>query len=228
MAVFTLSVFQRYLARRNLAFLYWGIGLLMFGLGSFAEAYLALSWSRAMFLVWWLFGAVLNPAWIGQGTLQLLFRKRWVHVVTVVLIAVSIAASGLVLSSVVNEGQFVLGKSISEQYKTIWTPGAAVRLLPIPFGTYGLVTLVGGALYSGFLLWRKRVLPNRVIGNIMIAVGALAVGGGSVLTGLGFGQYLYLSELVAAMLMYGGFLMASAPAFDPVPEQKPQSASADK
>jgi len=217
MLVFTVSVFQRYLVRHNPAFLFWGIGLLMFGLGSFAEAYLALAWSPAMFVVWWLFGAVLNPAWIGQGTLHLLFKRRWVMVASLVLVVVSIASAWVVLAAPLNASQFHIGKTISEQYTTIWPAGASVRLLPIPFGTYGLITLVGGAIYSSYLMWRKRVLPNRVIGNIMIAVGALSVAGGSVMTRLGLGQLLYITELIAAILMYGGFLMAAAPGPQPAP-----------
>ena len=54
---FTVDVFQRYFVRRNPAFLYWGIGLAMFGAGSFAEAYLSLAWNRWIFFVWYLFGA---------------------------------------------------------------------------------------------------------------------------------------------------------------------------
>ena len=42
---FTIYVFQRYSVRRAPHFLFWGIGLAMFGLGSFAEVYLALAWS---------------------------------------------------------------------------------------------------------------------------------------------------------------------------------------
>jgi hypothetical protein len=70
--------------------------------------------------------------------------------------------------------------------------------------------LVGGAIYSAFLFWRKRVLPNRVIGNVLIAAGALSIGFASSLARLGYGEYLYLGELVAAITMYAGFVMAAA------------------
>jgi hypothetical protein len=89
--------------------------------------------------------------------------------------------------------------------------GSTVRLTTPFFNIYGLITLVGGALYSAYLFWRKRVLPNRVIGNILIAVGALSIGFASSLTRLGYGQYLYLGELIAAVLMYSGFIIAAKP-----------------
>ena len=38
----------------------------------------------------------------------------------------------------------------------------------------GTLTLVGGTIYAAFLFWRKKVLVNRLYGNILIAAGALA------------------------------------------------------
>jgi hypothetical protein len=210
---FTIYVFQHYFVRRALPFLFWGIGLAMFGLGSFAEVYLSLAWSRAVFVMWYLFGAILNPAWIGQGTLYLLVRRRWVHIVSGILILASLVSVALMLSIPINASGFRLGTPISQQYKAI-IPAASFNIILIPtiiFGTDGLVLLVGGALYSAFLFWRKRVLPNRVIGNILIAVGALSVATASELTHLGYGQFLYLGELLAVILMFIGFLTAARP-----------------
>jgi hypothetical protein len=211
MFVFTVSVFQRYWVRRNPAFLYWGIGLLMFGAGSFAEAYLALAWSPVVFFIWYLFGAALNAAWIGHGTLHLLVKKGWVKWLTVVLVVGSVAAGLLMLTTPLDASQFHAGAPISLQYRDILPKAAAVRMTTPFFNLYGLILLVGGALYSGYLFWRKRVLPNRVLGNVLIAVGALSIGFASSLTRLGYGEYLYIGELIAAILLYSGFLMAAAP-----------------
>ena len=87
-----------------------------------------------------------------------------------------------------------------------------MRLTTPFFNIYGLLTLVGGALWSAMLFLRKQVLPNRVVGNVLIAAGALSIGLASTATRLGFGGYLYLGELIAAILMYSGFVMAGAPA----------------
>ena len=89
--------------------------------------------------------------------------------------------------------------------------GASVRLTTPFFNIYGLITLVGGALYSAYLFWRKRVLPNRVLGNILIAAGALLIGTASTLTRLGYGQFLYVGELLSAILMFVGFRFAARP-----------------
>lgn len=216
MAAFTLFVLQRFWTRRSPHFLFWGIGLAMFGAGSFAEAYLAVAWNRWVFFVWYLFGAALNAGWIGQGTVYLLFRRRWVHVLTAILVLGSLVTLVLMLQIMprLDASQFTAGKPISEQYRFIMpsvSDGATVRLATPFFNIYGLITLVGGALWSAYLFWRKRVLPNRVLGNVLIAGGALSIGFASTLTRLGYGGLLYLGELLAALLMFAGFLLASAP-----------------
>lgn len=218
MIAFTVSVLRRYFVRRKLHFLFWGIGLGMFAAGSVSEVYFAMSgWSAVVFFVWYLFGAALNAAWIGHGTLHLLVRRRWAHIVTWVLAAGSIAAAALMLSIMprLDPSGFTQAMPISEQYRAIMpaiADGATVRLTTPFFNIYGLITLVGGALWSAWLFLRKQILPNRVVGNVLIAAGALSIGLASTATRLGVGGYLYLGELVAAILMYAGFLMASAPA----------------
>ena len=241
--VFVISVTRRYLARRQAHFLFWGVGLAMFGVGSFAEAYLSLAWNRWVFFGWYLFGAALNAAWIGHGTLALLVRKRWVQVLTGLLVIGSLFATYLMFQAMQNldEDVFTTAKPISEQYGTkrldpgeeppagqetevvtyrgeqvtvvrgLLPLGTSVRLTTPFFNIYGLLTLVGGALWSAYLFWRKQVLQNRVLGNVLIAVGALLIGFASALTRLGYGQYLYLGELLAAILMFAGFQAAAKP-----------------
>ena len=97
MLAFTIFVLQRYAARRAPHFLFWGLGLTMFGAGSFAEAYLALAWNKWVFFIWYFFGAVLNAGWIGHGSVYLLFRKKWVHGLTAILILGSLIALALML-----------------------------------------------------------------------------------------------------------------------------------
>jgi hypothetical protein len=219
MLIFTLWVLQKFVTRRKPHFLFWGLGLAMFGTGSFAEAYLALNWNRWVFFAWYLFGAALNAGWIGHGTLYLLVRRRWVHIITAILVVGSLIAAIMMLQTMplLNESAFSTGLPVSEQYTEIFpavSDGATVRLTTPFFNIYGLLTLVGGAIYSSFLFWRKRVMPNRVIGNVLIAAGALSIGLASSLTRFGEGSYLYLGELVAAGLMFSGFVLAGKPQAD--------------
>jgi hypothetical protein len=254
---FTIYVLQRFFVRRQLHFLFWGVGLAMFGAGSFAEAYLALTWNKWVFFAWYLFGAALNAAWLGHGTLYLLVRKKWVHGITVLLILGSLFAGYLMLQVMpkLDTDVFTTEKLISEQYGTkvlgdnevapsdaqitrttyrgqevtavrgLLPLGSPVRLTTPFFNIYGLLTLVGGAIWSAYLFWRKRVMPNRVIGNVLIAAGALLIGFASTLTRLGYGQFLYLGELLCAILMFAGFRFAARPQPDEISQPIPVAAT---
>jgi hypothetical protein len=246
MLVFVIFVLRRYVAQRKLYFLFWGIGLAMFGIGSFAEAYLALRWNPWVFFSWYLFGAALNAAWIGHGTLLLLVRKKWVNILSIVLVLTSHGAALLMLRAMptLDAEAFTTERPVSEQYGTkvikagepvpegaqtatveyrgeqvtvvrgLLPLGSPVRLTTPFFNIYGLLTLVGGAIWSAYLFWRKRVLPNRVVGNVLIAAGALLIGFASTLTRLGYGQYLYVAELLSGIIMFSGFLLTSKPGKD--------------
>jgi hypothetical protein len=231
MFVFAANVFRRYAARRAPHFLFWGIGLTMFGIASFAEAYLVVAWNEWVFFCWFLFGAILNAAYIGHGTLNLLARRNWVRGVTIALVAGSVFAAFLMLRTMpfLNTNAFTTALPISESYKEIMPATGWGLLLTtlILFNMYGMLTLVGGALYSAWLFWRKRVLPNRVTGNILIAVGALLIASAGFLTRFGYGQFLAASELFAAILMFWGFTLAGRPAAEAQPAPETASAGAD-
>jgi hypothetical protein len=256
MLIFTVMVLQRFVLRRRLHFLFWGVGLAMFGLASFAEAYLSLTWSSWAFFLWYFCGAILTAAWIGHGTLYLLIRKRWVHGLTALLIAGSLIAGYGLMQTMpdIDSEIFTPDRPISEQYRTVRVEpgdevpqgaematityrgeevtvirgliplGKSIRIATPIFNIYGTFALVGGALWSAYLFWRKRVLPNRVLGNMLIAVGALVIASASSLTRLGYGSLLYLGELIAAVLMFSGFLIAGRPA--PAEEATPAGAQA--
>jgi hypothetical protein len=215
----------------------------MFGVGSFTEAYLSLAWNRWTFFGWYLCGAILTAAWIGHGTLNLLVRKRWAHIITALLLVGSVAATVFLLRAMpsLDEAVFNTALPVSEQYGTkvlklgeaapadrqtevvtyrgeqvtvvrgLLPLGSPVRLTTPFFNVYGLLTLVGGAIWSAYLFWRKEVLLNRVWGNVLIAGGALLISFASTLTRLGYGQFLYIGELLAAILMFWGFEVASKP-----------------
>ena len=268
--IFAVLVFRRFAARRGRHLFVWGVGLLLFGVASAAEAYSAVAWSPFVFRLWYLGGAVLSAAWIGQGTVYLLagvrlpnvltaavlgyaaaavlffgiarllgqgpaaaavltafhgiifagllnrtLIRRWrphrlAAVLTWVLLGGSAVAAYLVFTLPLNASGFDPGLPLSAQYREILPEGAAVRRLTPVFNIYGTLTLVGGALYSAWLLWRKEIVPHRVVGNILIAAGALVIASASTMVRLGLGDVLYVGEVLAAALMFSGFLLATA------------------
>ncbi len=214
LGVLTYDLYRRHQqyhgAHRHL--LFWAIGLGMFGIASLCDGILELTWSEPAFLGWYLFGAILNAAWIGQGTVFLLVRKRWVFATAMVLALLSIVTAIMLLSTPLNAQAYQAGVPIADQYQNILQRDALVRRLTPFFNIYGTITLVGGALYSGYLFYRKKILPNRVMGNVLIAAGALAIAGAGVLNRFGLGQFHSFAQLIFAVLMYFGFVLASKPA----------------
>ncbi len=269
--LFSALVFRRYIARGGAHLLLWGIGLAMFGVSSLAEVYSAGAWHPTVFRLWYLGGAVLNAAWLGQGTvyllrgqhlpnvlislvlgyavasgvvvmvgrllgvspgilgllvaiagfgLTLILHRRWVYRwnsqrlamgLTLLLVAGSLLATYFVFSIPLNDAHFDVHQTLSAQYRELLPQGATIRRLTPVFNIYGLLTIVGGALYSAWLLWRKEIAPHRVVGNLFIALGALSLAFASTLVRFGLGDYLYVGELVAATLMFAGFVLATTP-----------------
>ena len=211
-AIFAAAVLLRFARRGGWHLLFWGIGLVLYGLGTFSEAFLGLAWSPLILRLWYLTGAMLTAAWLGQGTLYLLVRKPGVaHAVMVVLVLVSVAAILAVFSARMDPAAvYNIHRPASEQYKTVMERLPLTIALTIVLNIFGTLALVGGAIYSAFIFWRKRVLPNRVIGNVLIAAGALLPASAGTLVKLGLSDWLYLSELLGATIIFIGFLQATA------------------
>ena len=209
---FAAAVFSRFLRRRGAHLLFWTIGLLFYGIGTLAEVILGFTFNGLVLKLWYLSGAMLTAAWLGQGTIHLLVRKgRLAWILTGLLAAVSILAATLILLPPLSTTTpaYQLTQAISSQYKQFLTRGSLTIILTILLNIYGTLTLVGGAIYSAIIFWRKRVMLNRMIGNILIAAGALAPAMAGSFVRMGLADALYLSELIGVVLMYIGFIQAT-------------------
>jgi hypothetical protein len=218
---FAAAVFARFLKRRGPHLLLWTIGLLFYGIGTLSEVILGFAFSGLMLKLWYLSGAMLTAAWLGQGTVHLLVRKRGVALtMTGVLTAISLLAATLVLLAPLTPAaaSYNVTLAISSQYKDILTRGGLTIALTILLNIYGTLTLIGGAIYSAIIFWRKRVLLNRMIGNVLIAIGAMAPAMAGSFVKLGLPDLLYLSELIGVVLMYIGFVQTTTvPARETIP-----------
>ena len=210
--IFAYLVLKRYLVRRGLHLLLWGIGMIFYGIGGFCEGYYgAFGWNPLIFRLWYLFGAILVAAWLGQGTVYLLAKRRWAHGFMVLLGLGSLYGLIRVFGAELDPSLMTSGIHTGSELsgRAITTPG--VRTLAPFFNLYGTVTLVGGAAYSAWIFFRKRVLLHRTIGNIIIAIGAILPAFGGAFSRMGIGGALYISELLGAVLMFIGFLRAITP-----------------
>jgi len=222
--IFAVAVFVRYARKKRIYLLLWGVGLVFYGLGTLMEALLLFQFNGGALKLWYLSGAMLTAAWLGQGTINLLVRKRGVApALNLFLLLISLVALAVVLAAPLTAAAstYNITRPASEQYQAILTRSGLMIFLTIFLNIYGTLALVGGALYSAYLFWRKQVLLNRVFGNLLIAGGALlpAMAGSFVKAGLV--DWLYLSELLGSIVMFLGFLMATAPQTAPASSTQP-------
>ncbi len=211
---FAAAVFRRFSVRRGPHLLLWGIGLVLYGIGALMEVISLFSFNTIALKLWYLTGAMLTAAWLGQGTVNLLVRRKSITLSLNILLAlVSVLAVVLVFLAPITSSaaSFSTNQPLSAQYRDILIRSSMIVLLTILLNTYGTITLVGGAIYSAYIFWRKHILLHRMIGNILIAVGAILPAVGGTFIKVGLADYLYLSELLGAILMFIGFLQATVP-----------------
>ena len=198
--VFALAVLDQYFARRRPYQLIWAIGLFMYAISTSTEFWVG-AWGLnvTVYRLWYLFGAIFVAAYLGMGTLYLLVRRRTAHIIMAILLAASLYATIRVFAASIDlSGLQVLSGTAMPQ---------GIRLMTPVFNTFGTVALVGGAIYSAWVYWRRKILPHRVISNVLIAAGAIlpAVGGTHMRLGGGLPLF-YIFELVGIIIIFAGFL----------------------
>jgi len=203
--VFAALVLDQYRHRHRPYQLVWAAGLLMYAVATFCEFAIGGFGLRSVFYRgWYLFGAMYVAAYLGMGTLYLLLPRKTTHVVMGVLLLASVYALVRVAAAPLDLAQLVEGDVLR---------GAAlpksVRLLTPFFNVFGTVALVGGAAYSAFVFWRRRLMPHRVMSNVLIAAGALFPALGGTFSRFGLPQFLYVLELLGIIVIFLGFLRSS-------------------
>lgn len=204
--IFAGLVFYRYAVRNGAPLLLWGIGLTLYAIAeSMAAINGSLGWNPLVFRIWYLCGAILTAAWLGQGTIHLLGRRSWANILLLLLVVGSLYAAFKVFTAQVDP-TLLLGEDLSGHAIT----SGGVRILTPFFNIYGLAALAGGAIYSTIVSLRGRAFGSRALGLILIALGALAPGLGGTLSRVGLTEYLYLSEFLGAVLMFSGFILSTS------------------
>ena len=205
--VFGTVVLRRYIQRvragstRSTHLLWWAIGVFIFGAGTFTEAYHNLvGWNEPIFRGWYILGALLGGAPLAQGTVYLLFRKKTADLMAVLATVYVIVATVCVMLSPVDAGMAeelgLTGKVLEWEWVRLFTPF---------INTYALIFLVGGAVYSAYRFWQSGVDGDRVLGNVLIAVGALLPGIGGGFTRAGYVEVLYVCEFIGLSFIFFGY-----------------------
>jgi hypothetical protein len=199
--IFAVTVLDQFLARRKPYQLIWAIGLFMFFIATGSVFWIE-AWgiNETAYRLWYLFGAVLVAAYLGMGTLYLLAPRRVAHIVMAILLVASVYAAfrvfGVSIDLSTLEG--LSGKALPQ----------GVRNLTPYFNTFGTLALVGGAIYSAWVFWRRHIMRHRVVSNILIAVGAIlpALGGTLARFGVSSSTAHALLILLGVVIIFIGFL----------------------
>jgi hypothetical protein len=146
-------------------------------------------------------------------TIVLTLRPAWFApaVFATLLIASAIAAI-LVFTAPVDlsllpasPDQVVSGQAFSTE----------TRALTPPFNIAGALVLVLGAALSAWHFSRSRTAPNRVLSNVLIAVGAFVPSLASGLTRFGVTSLFFVGELIGMLCILAGFLLSGSPSSPP-------------
>ncbi len=199
-AVFAAVMGARYLSRRRAHQLAWTIGLAMFAAAAVAGA-LARSGgaTEAEYRVFYLFGAILNVAWLALGTVFLLAPRvarwaLWGVLALTILAAVAVFTSPVNLSAAVDTGRG-------------FDQAPLPRILAGIGSGIGSVILIGGALWSAWVFLRRRHEGRRALGNVIIAIGVLVAAAGGTAAFTGASGVVEWTNFAGVTLIFVGFLL---------------------
>jgi hypothetical protein len=198
---FSTIVLRRYRERGGTHLLWWGVGLVLYGVGTLTESLTTIfGWNEWVFRAWYVTGALCGGAPLAQGTVYLLMKRRTAHLLAAALVAAIVTGAVLVFLSPIDfsavEAHRLSGKPLGWQQ---------IRMLSPFINTYAAIFLIGGAIVSAFRYRSQPAKRHRYLGNIFIAAGAILPGIGGTFTRFGHVEVLYVTEFIGLLLIYAGF-----------------------
>lgn len=198
--VFASVIVSRYRRKGGLHLLWWGIGVVLFGAGTFFESWTTLfGWHEAVFRGWYITGALLGGAPLAMGTVYLLLPRRTAHRIAAALIVYVTVASVFVLLTPLDQSRVEPDRLSGDVIEWTWVRGFSPLV-----NTGAFIALVGGAVASA-VTYRRHGDMRRVQANVLIAAGAILPGIGGSFTRAGYTEVLYVTEFAGLVLFFAGF-----------------------
>ncbi len=181
---------------------WWTFGVAAYGVGTLTESLTTLfGWDPWVFRAWYVSGALLGGFPLAQGTVYLLMKKQTAHVLAAIVVTIILTAAVFVFLSPLDygavEGHRLSGRVLEWSWVRAFSPFVNI---------YAVIFLVGGAAWSA---WKYRNAGSehrqRVLGNVLIAVGAILPGIGGSATRAGYVEVLYVTELVGLLTIWLGY-----------------------
>ena len=200
-SVFTVLVLRQYVGHRRTYQLMWAAGFAMFAIAAFA-GYLARSGGTTdtEYRLFYLFGAILNVAWLALGTMYLLAKRRWADRSLLAVSLLSLVAAYAVVAAPVD-------LTAAADSGRGFPNGSLARILAGVGSGVGSIVLIGGALWSAWIFFSKRHNGRRALANVVIAIGVVIVAAGGTATFTGASGILEFANLVGLSVMFAGFLL---------------------
>ena len=197
---FTLSTFERWLARREPYHLAWTVAFALFTAAALCLWWGAADrWTGLLFRLFYLFGAIVNVPVLALGTVYLVGTRRQGERAAVAVIAFCSLSAGVLMAS---PWRHAVPPQRLPQGSEVFGP--LPRVLAALGSGVGAVIVVAGAAWSA---WRDR---RRTPANALIVAGTLVLGAGGILnSAVGAMNAFALSLLAGVVLLFVGFLIAT-------------------
>lgn len=202
-AIFGLRVAGQYRRRRRPHQVLWAVSLAMSFIASVSYALtLATGNSPFWFRTYYLFGALLMPAYMGTGSLYLGYSRRTGNIVLLAVIVLSVLGAVLLAAAPID--QVALATLDGGPGTGVIKAGAWLPILII-MNTYGLAAVVWVALASGWRASKRRAAPGMTTGNVLLTLGVIILGAAGTAARLGSGGYFWLTMTAGWVVTYAGF-----------------------
>jgi len=200
---FAVLVTARWRRRRSGPHLvWWAAGIALYGVGTLTESLTTLlGWHEPVFRAWYISGALLGAAPLAQGTVYLLFTRRTANRMAVALTAFTAVAAVCVLIAPLDYASVEPFRLTGHIIEWHW-----VRFFSPFINSYAAIFLIGGAIVSAMRFRGDPTTRHRVIGNTLIAAGAILPGIGGTATRMGHTEVLYVTELLGLLMILAGYL----------------------
>ena len=210
-AAFALTLFVQYRAKPRPYLLAWSVALAIYAIAALTEVIGAAGgWNPLLYRTYYFFGGILVVGVLALGTIFLLAPRFGRAALWVLVVLAAIGLAGILGASLqpglLQTREVPSVDTIRLEHGAF---NAVAILMAAVLNIVGSLILIGGALWSAYGAWRKGGPPSRLVANILIAAGALIVGGASTLTRL-FHTYelFYVGQAIGVLVMFGGFLAA--------------------
>ena len=198
---FFIEILKHYLFRKKKYLFWWMIGVATFGLGTLSESiHTIIGYNEFNLRFWYILGALLGGFPLAQGTVYLLFSKKFANQSSLFFISYILIASIFILMVPIKITESFDGGLTGQVFEWQW-----VRFFSIPINIYAFTFLVGGAIYSAYKYSKFKNLIYKVYGNTAIAIGGILPGIGGSFTRAGYIEVLFVTEFFGLALIYAGY-----------------------